>query len=90
MEVMQETCNSIVDLVKFTLIKKKKKDILIVVTLLKATLSVTWQIMPIIKIKIDILNLSLISGIKALEKYKKEKEKEKLNWASVQNSWIFN
>ena len=35
--------------------------------------------MPIIKIKIDILNLSLISGIKALEKYKKEKEKEKLN-----------
>ena len=62
MEVMQETCNSTVDLVKFTLIKKKKKDILIVVTLLKATLSVTWQIMPIIKIKIDILNLSLISG----------------------------
>ena len=63
MEVMQETCNSTVDLVKFTLKKKKKKDILIVVTLLKATLSVTWQIMPIIKIKIDILNLSLISGI---------------------------
>ena len=45
---------------KFTLKKK-----LTIVTLLKATLGVTWQIMPIIKIKIDIidiLNLSLISG----------------------------
>ena len=60
MEVMQETCNSTVDLVKFTF-KKKKKNILIVVTLLKATLSVTWEIMLIIIIRTDILNLSLIS-----------------------------
>ena len=49
---------------KFTF-KKNIYIVLTVVTLLKATLSVTWQIMPIIKIKIDIidiLNLSLISG----------------------------
>ena len=43
-------------------IQKKKKKNLTIVTLLKVTLSVTWQIMQIIKIKVDILNLSLISG----------------------------
>ena len=39
----------------------QEKNILTFVTLLKATLGVTWQIMPIIIIRIDILNLSLIS-----------------------------
>ena len=59
MEVMQETCNSTVDLVKFTF---KKKNILTFVTLLKATLGVAWQSMPVIIIRTDILHLSLISG----------------------------
>ena len=59
---------------KFTF---KEKNNLTFVTLLKATVGVTWQIMPIIIIRTDILNLSLISRISALEKYKKEKKKEK-------------
>ena len=46
------------------------------VTLLKATMGLTWQIMPIIIIRKDILNLSLISRISALEKYKNEKKKK--------------
>ena len=53
----------------------EEKDILTFVTLLKATVGLTWQIMPIIIIRTDILNLSLISRISALEKYKKEKKK---------------
>ena len=36
---IQKTCNSTVDLVKFTF--RKKKNILTIVTLLKATLGVT-------------------------------------------------
>ena len=58
----------------------QEKNILTFVTLLKATVGLTWQIMPII-IRTDILNLSSISRISALEKYKKEKKKrkEKLN-----------
>ena len=55
----------------------QEKNILTFVTLLKATMGLTWQIMPIIIIRTDILNLSLISRISALEKYKKEKKKEK-------------
>ena len=55
----------------------QEKNILTFVTLLKAKVGLTWQIMPIIIIRTDILNLSLISRISALEKYKKEKKKEK-------------
>ena len=73
MKVIQGTCNSTIDLVKFTFKKKKKKNILTVVTLLKATLGVTWQIMPIILIRTNILNFSLISHIWTLEKYPKKK-----------------
>ena len=72
MKVIRGTCNSTIDLVKFTL--KKKKNILTFVTLLKTTLGVTSQIMPIIMIMMDILNLSLISQIWALEKYQKRKQ----------------
>ena len=57
----------------------QEKNILTFVTLLKAKVGLTWQIMPIIIIRTDILNLSLISRISALEKYKKEKKKTKLN-----------
>ena len=60
----------------------QEKYILNFVTLLKATMGLTWQIMPIIIIRKDILNLSIISRISAQEKYKKEKikkEKKKLN-----------
>ena len=52
----------------------QEKNILTFVTLLKATVGLTWQIMPIIIIRTDILNLSLISRISALEKYIKEKK----------------
>ena len=55
----------------------QEKYILNFVTLLKATMGLTWQIMPIIIIRTDILNLSSISIISALEKYKKEKKKKK-------------
>ena len=55
----------------------QEKYILNFVTLLKATMGLTWQIMPIIIIRTDILNLALISRISALEKYKKEKKKRK-------------
>ena len=41
----------------------QEKYILNFVTLLKATMGLTWQIMPIIIIRKDILNLSLISRI---------------------------
>ena len=46
------------------------------VTLLKAALGVTWQIMPIIMVITDILNLSLISSICAPKKHKKKKKKK--------------
>ena len=59
MKVIQGTCNSTIDLVKFTF-KKKKKN-LTIVTLLKGALGITWQIMPIIIIRTNILNLYLIS-----------------------------
>ena len=39
-------------------------------------MGLTRQIMPIIIIRKDILNLSLISRISALEKYKNEKKKK--------------
>ena len=61
MKVIRRTCHSTIDLVKFTL--KKKKNILIFVTLLKTALGVTWQIMPTIMLITNILNLSLISSI---------------------------
>ena len=67
MEVMQQICNSTVDFVKCTF---KKKNILTFVTLLKATVGLSWQIMQIIIIRTDMLNLSLISRISALGKYK--------------------
>ena len=54
----------------------QEKYILNFVTLLKATMGLTWQIMPIIIIRKDILNLSSISRISALEKYKNEKKKK--------------
>ena len=76
MKVIRRSCDSTIDLVKFTL---KKKNILTVVTLLKAALGVTWQIMPIIMVITDILNLSLISSICAPKKHKKKKKKKKLN-----------
>ena len=41
----------------------QEKYILNFATLLKATMGLTWQIMPIIIIRKDILNLSLISWI---------------------------
>ena len=56
----------------------REKNILTFVTLLKATVGLSWQIMQIIIIRTDMLNLSLISRISKLEKYKKEKKK-KLN-----------
>ena len=70
MKVILGTCNSTIDLVKFTF--KKKKKVLTNLTLLIATLSVTWQIMPIILITTNIINSSLISYIWALEKYQKK------------------
>ena len=53
----------------------QEKNILTFVTLLKATVGLSWQIMQIIIIRTDMLNLSLISRISKLEKYKKEKKK---------------
>ena len=70
MKVIQRTCNSTIDLVKFTL---KKKNILTLVTLLKTALGVTWQIMPIIMLITNILNLSLICSIWAPKKHPKKK-----------------
>ena len=55
----------------------QEKYILNFVTLLKATMGLTRQIMPIIIIRKDILNLTLISRISALEKYKNEKKKKR-------------
>ena len=55
----------------------QEKYILNFVTLLKATMGLTWQIMPIIIIRKDILNLSSISRISALEKYKNEKKEKR-------------
>ena len=71
MKVIQRTCNSTIDLVKFTL--KKKKNILTLVTLLKTTLGVTSQIMPIIMLITNILSLSLICSIWAPKKHPKKK-----------------
>ena len=58
-----------------------KKTILTIVTLLKPTLGVTWQIMPLIIIITDILNLYLISRTctREVQKRTKEKRKKKLN-----------
>ena len=72
MKVIQRTCNLSIDLVKFTF-KKKKKNILTVVILLKGALGITWQIMPIIMVIIDILNLPFISSIWTPEKHKRKK-----------------
>ena len=72
MKVIQRTCNSTIDLVKFTL--KKKKNILTLATLLKTTLGVTSQIMPIIMLITNILNLSLICSIWAPKKAPKKKK----------------
>ena len=55
------------------LIKRKKKNILTLATLLKTTLGVTSQIMPIIMLITNILNLSLICSIWAPKRHPKKK-----------------
>ena len=55
--------------------KKKKKNILTLATLLKTTLGVTSQIMPIIMLITNILNLSLICSIWAQKAPKKKNTK---------------
>ena len=70
MKVIRRSCDSTIDLVKFTL---KKKNILTLATLLKTTLGVTSQIMPIIMLITNILSLSLICSIWAPKKHPKKK-----------------